>query len=160
MKKKVKKVPVKLGEISDHYFGISARRYRQLATLEVVPAANDGYIDFVESAAALIKYYQGNSIGREVSFTDEKQRKTKIEADHKQLKLDKEKNKLIETAVASQLWAKVVMSVRQKLLNLPMSLARTVYGAESLAVTKDLIEKYIYEILRELSEPTLKNPKK
>ena len=49
---------VELEKISKPVFGITSRRYRQMANDEIVPAVVKGKIDFVAASKALIEYYR------------------------------------------------------------------------------------------------------
>ena len=49
---------VELEKVAKSVFGISSRRYRQLANDEIVPPVVKGMIDFVAASKAIIAYYR------------------------------------------------------------------------------------------------------
>jgi hypothetical protein len=81
----------------DAVFPFTSRRYRQLADDQVVPPVKRGQIDRVRACRDLIAHQQALIDGQgSLSFTDEKKRLTKINADRKELMLQKEQSKLVE----------------------------------------------------------------
>jgi hypothetical protein len=49
---------VKIDKVCPNVFGISVRRYQQLAKESILPQSDNGYIDFVLATKHLISYYQ------------------------------------------------------------------------------------------------------
>ena len=147
---------VKLEKVSQQVFGISPRRYRQLAADGIVPQVVNGEIDLLRATRDLLDYYRKLLAGQgSLSLTDERVRLTKINADRKELQLQREKGELIETAIAMQVWGDVVMRMRSKLLSIPTKLAGIAVGHQSPVEVKSVVDKYIEEVLSELSNPDL-----
>lgn len=146
-------------ENSDKFvFPMTARRYRVLAADGIVPPVVAGKIDFVKATKDLLIYYQKLAAGQgTLTLTDERVRLTKINADRKELQLQKEKGALLHTEKAMQLWGQVAMVIKHKLLALPVKLAPLLIGARTLTEAKAVIDRAIGEVLTEISNPNLKN---
>lgn len=148
---------VELTKVADAVFGIGWRRYRQLATDGVVPPVSGGKIDFVEASKKLIEYYRKRAeTGGSLSLTDERTRLTRINADRKQLELEKMRGETIDTERAQQVWAAVMQNVVNKLELLPAKLPPMAYGL-TIPEIKALVEKMLYEVRNEIANPDLKD---
>ncbi len=85
---------VSIEKVCKQIFGITPRRYRQLATEGVVPPVVKGKIDFLEAVKALIEYYRKLAAGQgSLTLVDERARLTKIQADMKELELQKKRGR-------------------------------------------------------------------
>ena len=92
----MKKLKVKVEEISKSIFGISSRRYRQLASDEIVPAVIHGKIDFIAASKALITYYRNLAAGQgSLNLTDVRIRKEAARAEREELIVKKLKGELV-----------------------------------------------------------------
>ena len=73
---------VELEKVSKSVFGITSRRYRQMANDEIVPAVVKGKIDFIAASKALIAYYRKLAEGQgSLSLTDVRTRKENARAE-------------------------------------------------------------------------------
>lgn len=94
---------ISLDSISEEVFGISSRRYRQLAkdfqepTGEIyIPEPKSGKIDFHAAVKGLLSYYRKLAEGDgSIGLTEARQRKVSAEARLKELELMVQEGKLI-----------------------------------------------------------------
>ena len=148
---------VKLEAVCENYFGMSTRRYRQLATEGLFPPPINGSIDFAKAAKAVIAYYKQMAAGQgSITLTDQRARLTKINADRKQLMLERERGELISTEKAMHLWGGVCLQIRSKILSVP-SKVPLIFSCKSLSEAKDALEKLLWEVLTEIANPNLKS---
>lgn len=148
---------VELTKVADAVFGIGWRRYRQLATDGVTPPVVAGKIDLIEASRTLIEYYRKRAeAGGSLSLTDERTRLTRINADRKQLELEKMRGETIDTERAQQVWAAVMQNVVNKLELLPAKLPPMAYGL-TIPEIKALVEKMLNEVRNEIANPDLKD---
>ena len=137
-------------------FPFGARRYRQLAEEEILPPVRRGKVEFLRACRDLFAHQQALIDGRSGgSMSDEKKRLTRINADRKELQLQKERGELINTETAMKLWGTVCANMRSKLLAVPSKLAPLVFALKSIAEVKARMEKSIHEVLNELANPDL-----
>jgi hypothetical protein len=148
-------VPVELTKVSDSVFGITWRRYRQLASDGVVPPVVGGKIDFVEASKQLIEYYRKRAeAGGSLSLTDERTRLTRINADRRQLELEKMRGETIDTEKAQRVWAAVMQNIVNKIEIIPSKLPPLAYGL-SIPEIKAVVEQMLYEVRNEIANPDL-----
>lgn len=137
-------------------FPFTSRRYRQLADDDIVPPVKRGKIELLKACRDLLLHQQSLIEGRgSASMSDEKKRLTRINADRKQLQLERERGQLIETESAMRLWGAVCSNMRSKLLSIPTKLSPLVFSLGSIPEIKDRLEKAIHEVLNELASPDL-----
>ncbi|MEW6163090.1 MAG: hypothetical protein AB1606_07250 [Nitrospirota bacterium] len=130
--------------------GITGRRLNQLIKDKIIPNPKNADVKAVIKAYILF-IKSGNK-----DLLAERTRLTKINADRKELMLKKERGELIETEKAMTLWGNVIMVIRSKLLAIPTKLSPLILGCRDIVEIKTTMEKYIYEVLTELSNPNLK----
>ena len=147
--------PIELTKVSEPVFGITWRRYRQLAADDIVPPVVKGKIDFIEATRRLIEYYRGRAeAGGSLSLTDERTRLTRINADRKQFELEKARGDAIDTAKAMKLWSVVMENIVKKIDQIPAKLPPLAYGLTTPEI-KAVTEKMVYEIRNEIANPDL-----
>lgn len=147
-----------LETVCKQIFGITSRRYRYLANDGKVPAPVSGKIDFVLATKQLLEYYRKLAAGQgSLSLTDERCRLTKINADRKELQLDKERGELLHVDSVMMFTGAVMQNIRNKMLALPKKMSPIVYGSKSIPEVEEVIKKYVYECLTEVSEPDFKS---
>ena len=143
---------VRLEEACKKVFGISSRRYRQLADEGAVPPVEKGKIDILKSCKYLLEYYRRLAQGQgSMSLLDERVRLTKINVAIKEMEFKKTQGELIEADQVMQLWGKVIHAIKQKLLAVPVKLPPLVFGAKSLSFIRNKVDNFIREVLVELS---------
>lgn len=143
---------VKLEKVCQQVFGISTRRYRQLAKAGIVPEPVDGYIDFVLATKKLIEYYQKLVKGQgSLTLTEERARLVQIQASLAELEYEKALGNLVEKEEVIKVWSGMILSARARLLSIPSKVAPLLDGKDK-AERKEILEQYIYEALNELAE--------
>lgn len=145
---------VKLDSVCPAVYGISVRRYQQLAKDGLVPASVDGIIDFVTSTKALIAYYQKLAAGQgSITLIEERARLTKTQADMAALDYAKRLGNLLEKDEVLRAWAGMVAACRARLLSIPVEVTPALDGLERME-RKTKIEEAIFEALSELGGMT------
>lgn len=135
---------------------MTTRRYRQIADEGKVPASSRGYIDALKALIQLCIYYQTLAEGSgSLSLTDERTRLCRINADQKQLNLEKARGDTIDTAKAQQVWSAVMMNIVNKLEFIPAKLPPLVYG-HTIPEIKAIVEKMLFEARNEIANPDLR----
>jgi len=143
---------VKLDKVCPGIFGISVRRYQQLARENILPPTDNGYIDFIHATKRIISYYQRLVEGQgSITLTEERARLAKAQADLAILEYQKAKNKLVDAEDVERIWLAMGLACRSRLLAIPVKLAPLLEG-KSKAECKMILENNIYEALNELSE--------
>jgi len=141
-------------------YGISVRRYQQLAKEGLVPSPADGLIDFVASTKALITYYQKLLQGQgSITLTDERARLTKVQADIAILEYEKTTGQLLEKDEVISAWKAMIMACRSRLLSIPTKAAPLIEGLNKRE-SQHVLEKMVWEALNELSNSSKLSPKK
>jgi phage terminase Nu1 subunit (DNA packaging protein) len=135
---------------------MKARRYRQIADEGRVPKVVKGKIlDPMATMTALACYYQKLAEGNgSLSLTDERTRLTRINADKKELELEKARGELIDTAFAQKMWGGVLENIVKKIDIIPSKLPPLAYGL-SIPEIKAVTERMIFEVKNEMSNPDL-----
>jgi phage terminase Nu1 subunit (DNA packaging protein) len=147
---------VKLESVSEPIFGMSPRRYRQLATEGLFPPVQNGSIDFVKSAKAVIAYYKQMAAGQgSITLTDQRARLTKINADRKQLMLERERGELVSTERAMLAWGIVTQNIDNKLSAIPRKSAPLLYGLSIQEIEAKQVQ-IINEVRNEVANPNLR----
>lgn len=87
----------------------------------------------------------------QAKLTEEKTRLAKAQADKTEIEVQVIKGNAIKSEIVSEVWTKIVMSFRAKMLSMPTKIAQTLHGLEQPEMeskSRDLI----YEVMEELSE--------
>ena len=146
---------VAIVDLCNSVLGITDRRYRDIAKEGIVPAVEKGKVPFLQTVKAVIEYYRKRAeAGGSLSLTDERTRLTRINADRKQLELEKERGDVISSAVAVKLWADICGNIKKKIEQIPTKLAPQVYGLKTPEI-KAVADQMIYEVLKEIANPDL-----
>lgn len=142
---------VRIDKLCPAVFGISDRRYRQLAKEGIVPPVEDGRVDFITAVKHLLSYYQKLVEGQgAITLTEERARLTKYMADKAKLEMEKTMGALVEASEVDRAWAAMGQACRSRLLSLPVNLAHVLAGLRTQEI-KQILEERIYEALNELA---------
>lgn len=133
------------------FLDLTHRRVNQLVNEEVLPKTERGKYPFLGCIKGYIKYLRTRAEGGSLSLTDERTRLTCAQAESEEIKVKALKGELIKADVAVQLWERVTMACRSRLLALPSKVAPVIVHLKSIPEVKDQIEKLIYGALNELS---------
>lgn len=142
---------VRIDQLCPAVFGITERRYRQLAHDGVVPPVENRLVDFVIATQRLISYYRKLAeVDGNLSLTDERTRLTKLQADLAEIELAKRNGDVIPYAQALSAWTKVLGAMKTRLLGIPTKYAPLLFGRAALEI-KDMLDGAIGEALAELA---------
>ena len=142
---------VELEKVARVVFGISSRRYRQMANESIVPAVVKGKIDFVAASKAIIEYYRKLAEGQgSLSLTEERMKKVQIERKLKELEYLVETKELIPRAeILNEFLARIAI-VKQGLMSLHRSLPPILFGKDPREMA-DILKKHEWQLLDKFS---------
>lgn len=138
---------VKLSSLCPAIFGVTEKRYRQLAQEGHVPTANRGTVDRDEATRAYIAHLHDRLARKDVSEADGRRRKELAQAGREELKLAKESESLIERAVIADEFARRVYTLKADLLALPRRLAKW-------PEAKTIVDRYLKQLMKNYAKPT------
>ena len=132
---------------------LSERRIQQLAKEGVIPKAERGKYDLVNSVHGYIDYLKAKAGGE---FTAEEVLKNKnklLKAKAELAEIDKMKasGELIPKGEVKKTWLELVHKLKQKLLSIPNKVAPVVVTIKSINEIKLIIQDKIHEALYEIS---------
>jgi phage terminase Nu1 subunit (DNA packaging protein) len=143
---------VKIDKVCPNVFGISVRRYQQLAKESILPQSDNGYIDFVLATKHLISYYQKLVEGQgSITLTEERARLARVQADLVTLEYKKAIGELVDADEVSRIWIAMGQACRSRLLAIPAKLPPLLEGKNKVECHR-ILQDHIYEALDELSE--------
>jgi hypothetical protein len=151
MNKKERSNYVSLEQVSKPVFGITSRRYRDLAQEEVVPPVVKGKIDFVRAAKALIEYYRKLAeAGGNLSLQEERRLKVQIERKLKELEYMVETKELIpKEEILNEFLGRITI-VKQGLMGFHRSLPPILMGKEPREMA-DILKRQTWQLLDKFS---------
>lgn len=145
---------VELEKVSKSVFGITSRRYRQMAGEEIVPPVVKGKIDFVAASKALIAYYRKLAEGQgSLSLTDERTKKTVVERQIKELLYDKLQESLVPREQAKQWLSTIIAEARLAIMGLPRRMAGILVLETDERNIETLLRTEVNKILWQLTKP-------
>jgi len=132
---------------------LSERRIQQLAKEGIIPKAERGKYDIVNSVHGYIDYLKAKAGGE---FTAEEVLKNKnklLKAKAELAEIDKMKasGELIPKGEVKKSWLELVHKLKQKLLSIPNKVAPVVVTVKSINEIKLIIQDKIHEALYEIS---------
>lgn len=143
---------IKIDDVAHPVFGMTERRYRQLASEGVVPKPKNGYIDFVKACAAYIAHQRKLIEGQgSLTLADWKMQKTKAEAELKQIELKQVQSEVIPTEKVVQDLSTLFTNIKLHLRAWSKSLPPVLYGREEKEISL-LINAETARILTELAD--------
>ena len=145
---------VELEKVARSVFGITSRRYRQMASEGVVPVVVKGKIDFVAAAKAVIEYYRKLAEGQgSISLIDERAALTAIKKEREKLKLETERGNLVPKE-QSLIWlSKLLAEIKLHFLGLPRRLVGSLIILKDEREVESVLKHEITRILWTLSKP-------
>ncbi len=142
---------IQLEDVAQRVFGISSRRYRQLAKEEKVPDVVKGKIDFVAASKALIEYYRQLAAGQgSLSTTDLRNENLSLKNDLLRMEKMVQGGTLILRETVLQEFMNRIAVVKTGLLSLPRSLPGKLAGKEGREMGP-VIRKAIFALLEKYS---------
>jgi len=145
---------VELEKVAHSVFGISSRRYRQLANDEVVPAVVKGKIDFVAASKGLIEYYRrlAEADGSLV-LRDEQAALTAIKKEREKLKLETDRKNLVPRSQAIEWLSAILSEVKLAFVGLPRRLAGSLVILQDEREIESVLRSEVMKILWTLAKP-------
>jgi hypothetical protein len=141
-----------LAGLADHLH-ISKRRVQQLVKSEVLPAPDKRLYNKAAAAGAYIRYLQehgGNAEGLR-TYTEEKTRLTKEQADEKALKNAIQRGRLLPVDQVREVWAGHIINAKTKFLALPAKLGPEILSMEQISEVQAYLRRHINEVLDDLA---------
>ena len=117
-----------------------------------------GEYDFVECVKWRFAYDENKirqSKSEPTSLKESEERIAAADAEMKELKLQCARGELIEVNKASGLWGYIIIAVKRGMLALSNKIAPMIQGDQTMPEKKNIIDKAVYEVLNELSNPDL-----
>jgi phage terminase Nu1 subunit (DNA packaging protein) len=139
-----------LAGIAQH-LALSQRRVQQLIKEEILPAPERRQYDLHKSARAYIRYLQTNRQEGSRSYTEEKTRLTKEQADECELKNELMRGQLIPADQVREVWAGHIIAAKTKLLGLPAKLGPEIATMVQLPEIQAYLRRHLNEILNDLA---------
>ncbi len=122
---------VDLEEICFPVFGMSSRRYRQLAKEGKAPVPVKGKIDFMGAVKGIIGYYRERAEGSgSLTLTDERTRLVKVQAELKNMELAKERGELIVKELVLDEFSKRIAYIKADLMHMDRHLNYRLEGKD------------------------------
>lgn len=134
----------KIKEICPDIFGISEKRYRQLASEGKLPSPKNGLVDFEEATKQYVLFLRDRIENHDDSLTEQRRRKTKAEADMKEMQQKRLAGELIERAMVADELVKRVHVLKGDLLGLPKRLAKW-------PEAKEITHRYLVNLMKTYS---------
>jgi hypothetical protein len=145
---------VALEKVSKPIFGITSRRYRQMASDGIVPLVSQGKIDFVQASKTLIEYYRKLAEGQgSLNLTDVRTRKEAARAEREELIVKKLKGELVPKNASISWLIALGSAAKLAFQGLPRRLAPVVILYNDEKEIEVIIRDEIYKIIRELEKP-------
>ena len=123
--------------------------------LHGMPRVGRGEYDLVKSVHWYINYLKRQiEEARKGGETEAQARQRLVIADAnmKELSYARARGKMVELDIAKQLWARLVLAFKSKLLLMPSKLPTLVMGRDNPNEVREIIEKEVTEALNELSQ--------
>ena len=117
-----------LDDFAPKAFGITSRRYRQIAQEGHLPMAEHGIISKTQATMAWTKYIRDRRDVEKTTLSAEKKRITTAQADHREWILEVAKGKFLEADPAMSEWGTVIQGFRTRLLSMPTKISPLLLG--------------------------------
>jgi len=143
---------VKLNTVAKPVFGITPRRYRQMAEEGLVPLVEKGQIDFLKATKAIIDYYRKLAEGQgSLSLTEERRLKVQVDRKLKELEYLVETKSLIPRDEILGMFMARIQMVKQGLLSHSRVLPPMLVGKDAREMA-DLIRTQTRQLLERFSQ--------
>lgn len=137
---------VRLKELCPEIFGISEKRYRQIAKEGHVPEPEKGYVNFSEAAKGYIAYLRGRFETHDDSLTEQRRRKTRAEANIKEMQEKQLSGELMERSTVIDEFVRRIYVLKSDLLSIEKRIMRW-------PEAKAIVAKRVRQILTNYSRP-------
>lgn len=133
------------------HLGIGKRRVQQLIKSEILPPPKGQRYDKDKATRAYIRFLRDHGNLGLKSYTEEKTRLTKAQADEKELKNDLLRAQLIPADQVHEVWAGHIIHAKTKFLALPDKLGPEIAAMDKVPEIKAYLRRFINEILNDLA---------
>lgn len=145
---------VNLKDLCEKVLGKDPRYVRTLSDQKKMPVVKNSKIHMVEACKAMIDYERFLARGQgSLNLTDERTRVAKINADTKELLYQRMKGELLEVKTLEKLLGRVLNYFKTSLLALKTTLTPDLQLCITAPEKEKVIEKGIYETLKQFSIP-------
>jgi hypothetical protein len=143
---------VKLNTVAKPVFGITPRRYRQMAEEGLVPPVEKGEIDFLKATKAVIDYYRKLAEGQgSLSLTEERRLKVQVDRKLKELEYLVETKNLVPRDEILGMFVARIQMVKQGLLSHSRVLPPMLVGKDAREMS-DVIKTQTRLLLERFSQ--------
>lgn len=137
---------VQIGE----FCGISDRTIRDWQKKEIIPKSSD----MSEIVKAIVAHQMTQVRAKKSEPTDldaAKVRLTNLQADKLEIELEVRRGTLVNSDEVAELWRKYIYASKNRLTGMPAKLAYELSGIDDPTGIKQVLERSVDEVLRELS---------
>lgn len=134
--------------------GKQPRTLQRYVEQGIFPRAEKGKYDLLICNPRLIAHLEEQIKNRgleKISLADQQARKVKAEADLKEIELEQVRGKIVDLELVGKFIEKIFITLRNKMLALPVRAAPQTIGCNSVAEAKGILQKITDEILDEMS---------
>lgn len=135
-----------------HHLGLGKRRVQQLIKSEVLPPPKKQRFDKDMATRAYIRFLRDHGNLSLKSYTEEKTRLTKEQADEKALKNELLRAQLIPADQVREVWAGHIVNAKTKFMALPDKLGPEIMTMQNLPEVQAYLRRHINEILTDLAD--------
>jgi phage terminase Nu1 subunit (DNA packaging protein) len=138
---------VQIGE----FCGISDRTIRDWQKKKIIPSSGD----MSEIVKAILAYQQQivrTKKSEPTELNEAKVRLTNLQSDKLELELEVRRGNLLESFEVVETWSKYIYACKSRLTGIPAKLAYELSGIEDPMAIKQVLERGVDEVLRELSD--------
>ena len=143
---------VELEKVSKSVFGITSRRYRQMANEEIVPPVIRGKIDFINASKMLIEYYRKLATGQGImGLTDARLENIKLKNDLLTMeKLLKTGELIPRIEILNEFLARIAI-VKQGLMSFHRALPPILYGKDAREMA-NILKRHTWQLIGKFSK--------
>ena len=133
------------------FCGISDRTIRDWQKKEIIPKSSD----MSEIVKAILSHQMTQVKGKQSEPNDLEQAKvrlTNLQADKLEMELEVKRGTLVNSSEAAEAWRKYIYASKNRLTAIPAKLAYELSGIDDPMAVKQVLERSVDEVLRELSD--------
>jgi terminase small subunit / prophage DNA-packing protein len=133
------------------HLGLGRRRVQQLVKSEILPAPKKQRFDKDQATRAYIRFLRDHGSLSLKTYTEEKTRLTKEQADEKALKNAIQRGRLLPVDQVREVWAGHIINAKTKFLALPAKLSPEILSMEQISEVQAYLRRHINEVLDDLA---------
>ena len=132
------------------FCGISERTIRDWQKKKIIPKSSD-MSEIVKAIVAHQKTQVKSKKSKPNDLEAAKIRLTNLQADKLELEIEERRGTVVNSDEVSELWAKYIYASKNRLTGMPAKLAHELSGIDDPKGVKQVLERAVDEVLRELS---------